>query len=68
MSVSTSGAPRTGAVPVVVEPFDPARRKDVLLRVRREPGSEASAWWGIGAFLVWTAIVIGLLGYIPSGN
>lgn len=46
---------------------DPARRKDVLFRVRREQGHEISAWWMIGAFVVTSGLVILLLGWVPGG-
>ncbi|WP_223171445.1 hypothetical protein [Microbacterium sp. NIBRBAC000506063] len=41
------------AAPVIPESApavhaDPARRKDVLFRVRREHGQEASTWWAWG--------------------
>lgn len=46
---------------------DPARRKDVLFRVRREQGHEPSVWWNVGAFLVTSALVVLLLGWVPGG-
>lgn len=59
------------AAPVIPESApavhaDPARRKDVLFRVRREHGQEASTWWGVGAFFVISALVILLLGWVPG--
>jgi len=63
-------APQTGAQAVVANAqkhIDPARRPDVLLRVRREEGHEISAWWMIGAFTVVSAAVILLLGFVPGG-
>ncbi len=65
--VQTPGAvtrPRTAAQPVVT---DPARRPDVLLRVRRAQGQEISIWWNIGAFLGVSAAVIALLSFVPGG-
>ncbi len=46
---------------------DPARRKDVLFRVRREEGHELSSWWMIGAFVLTSGIVIALLSGVPGG-
>ncbi|GAA2901507.1 MULTISPECIES: hypothetical protein [Microbacterium] len=47
--------------------FDPARRADVLFRVRREEGHELSSWWFIGAFLATSCVVIALLSWVPGG-
>ncbi|MGF2948617.1 hypothetical protein [Microbacterium alcoholitolerans] len=47
--------------------FDPARRTDVLFRVRRDEGHELSSWWMIGAFLVTSGVVIALLSWVPGG-
>lgn len=47
--------------------IDPARRKDVLFRVRREEGHEISSWWMIGAFILTSGIVIALLSGVPGG-
>lgn len=52
-----------GAIPVLE---DPARRADVLLRVRKPEGWEPSPWWSVGAFLAVTAIVVFTLGFIPG--
>lgn len=46
---------------------DPARRTDVLFRVRREEGHELSPWWMIGAFVVTSGLVIALLSWVPYG-
>jgi hypothetical protein len=46
---------------------DPARRKDVLFRVRRDAGHEISSWWMIGAFVLTSGIVIALLSGVPGG-
>ncbi|WP_194411188.1 UDP-N-acetylmuramyl pentapeptide phosphotransferase [Microbacterium cremeum] len=62
-----SPSPQTGAHAVVANAIDPARRPDVLLRVRRDEGHEISAWWMIGAFVVVSAAVILLLGFVPGG-
>lgn len=50
----------------VVATADPARREDVLFRVRRAHGQEASPWWGVGAFFVISTLVILLLGWVPG--
>ena len=47
--------------------FDPARRADVLFRVRREEGHEISAWWMVGAFVGVSLAVIALLSFVPGG-
>jgi hypothetical protein len=52
---------------VVADATDPARRPDVLLRVRRDEGHEISAWWMIGAFVFVSAAVIALLSFVPGG-
>lgn len=44
---------------------DPARRADVLFRVRHAEGHELSSWWMIGAFLVTSGLVIALLSWVP---
>lgn len=63
---SESGA----AMPPVTTPpatvTDPARRADVLFRVRRDEGHELSAWWMIGAFLATSGLVILLLSGVPG--
>jgi hypothetical protein len=46
--------------------IDPARRADVLFRVRRDEGHELSAWWMIGAFVVTSGLVILLLSGVPG--
>lgn len=56
-------APAPGSHPVVM---DPARRTDVLFRVRRDEGHEPSPWWMIGAFLVTSGLVILLLSGVPG--
>lgn len=45
---------------------DPARRADVLFRVRRDAGHEISSWWMIGAFLATSGLVILLLSGVPG--
>ncbi|MGZ0710412.1 UDP-N-acetylmuramyl pentapeptide phosphotransferase (plasmid) [Coraliomargarita sp. W4R53] len=68
MSAPTSGpAPQTGAHAVIASASDPARRPDVLLRVRREEGHVISAWWMVGAFLAVSTGVIIVMSFIPGG-
>lgn len=55
----------TGTVKVVE--VDAARRPDVLFRVRRDEGHEISAWWMIGAFVLFSGIVVALLSVVPGG-
>lgn len=63
MSVETTST-RTGSHTVV----DPARRPDVLFRVRRQEGAEMSAWWPISAFLAVSVVAVTLLGFIPGAS
>ena len=44
---------------------DPARRADVLFRVRRPEGHEISSWWMIGAFVLTSGLVIAALSWVP---
>ncbi|MGP3536231.1 UDP-N-acetylmuramyl pentapeptide phosphotransferase [Microbacterium sp. RD1] len=68
MSAPTStNAPRTGAQAVIADAVDPARRPDVLFRVRREEGQQVSAWWMVGGFVLVSTAVIALLGFVPGG-
>jgi hypothetical protein len=77
MSAPTNAsAPKTGAQAVIADavahsavapPVDPARRPDVLFRVRREEGHEPSAWWMIGAFVLVSGAVMTLLSFVPGG-
>jgi hypothetical protein len=68
MSVQTSTpAPKTGAQAVIANAVDPARRPDVLFRVRREEGQQVSAWWMVGAFVLVSGAVITLLSFVPGG-
>ncbi len=61
-------APQTGAHAVIADAVDPARRPDVLLRVRRDEGHEVSAWWMVGAFVAVSAAVVSLLSWVPGGS
>lgn len=65
---SEASSPQTGAQAVVANALDPARRPDVLLRVRRDEGHEISAWWMVGAFVGVSAAVIVLLSFVPGGH
>lgn len=56
-------APAQPVVPTTAS--DPARRTDVLFRVRRDEGHELSSWWMIGAFVVSSGLVIALLSWVP---
>lgn len=67
MTAQMSGAPQTGAHAIVAEVVDPARRPDVLLRVRRDADHESSIWWPIGAFVAVSAAVYALLSFVPGG-
>lgn len=67
MTASSGSSPHTGAQAVIHNATDPARRPDVLLRKRRPEGEQVSVWWMIGAFLIVTAGVVLLLGFIPGG-
>ncbi|WP_217180323.1 hypothetical protein [Streptomyces sp. AC495_CC817] len=63
-AVPAAHAPAAGSgAPAVI---DPARRADVLFRVRRDEGHELSAWWMIGAFVVTSGLVILLLSGVPG--
>lgn len=59
-SAQTAAAERSGYA------SDPARRADVLFRVRRDEGHELSIWWMIGAFLGTSGLVIALLSWVPG--
>ena len=59
--------PQTGAIAVVANATDPARRPDVLFRVRRDEDHQVPAWWMIGAFVGVSAAVIALLSFVPGG-
>lgn len=75
MSSPQDAHPQTGAMAVVADAVnanahvhvDPARRPDVLFRVRREEGHQSSAWWMVGAFLVVTGGVLFLFSFVPGG-
>ena len=63
-AASGSAAPAAShAAPAVI---DPARRADVLFRVRRDEGHELSAWWMIGAFVITSGLVILLHSGVPG--
>lgn len=59
------GAAPTAAPAAKTAAVDPARRPDVLLRVRHPEGHEISSWWMIAAFLGTSGLVIALLSWVP---
>lgn len=65
-AVSSPSAAQAVVHPSAVAHPDPARRTDVLFRVRRDEGHEISAWWMIGAFVVTSGLVIALLSGVPG--
>ncbi len=65
--VANALAAQAAALSVPQQPIDPARRPDVLFRVRREEGQQISAWWMVGAFAGVTAVVLLLFSWIPGG-
>ena len=67
MAAQPGSAPQTGAHAVIADAIDPARRPDVLFRVRRDEGHQVSAWWMVGAFVGVSAIVILALSFVPGG-
>lgn len=66
MSVQSVG-PQTGAQAVIADAVDPARRPDVLFRVRRDDDHQPSPWWMIGGFVGVSIAVITLLSFVPGG-
>jgi len=68
VSVDEAGVPLSHAPAAVTKApvSDPARRADVLFRVRRDEGHELSSWWMIGAFVVTSGLVILLLSGVPG--
>lgn len=70
LRVSADAETGAAATPAVTPPpatmVDPARRADVLFRVRRDEGHEISAWWMIGAFVATSGLVILLLSGVPG--
>ncbi|WP_149084800.1 MULTISPECIES: hypothetical protein [Microbacterium] len=66
VSADAEAAAVTPPAPVAQPAVDPARRADVLFRVRRAEGHEVSAWWMIGAFLATSGLVILLLSGVPG--
>jgi hypothetical protein len=68
MSAQFGGTkPQTGAIAVVANATDPARRPDVLFRVRRDDDHQVSPWWMIGAFVGVSLAVVALLSFVPGG-
>ncbi|WP_110589294.1 UDP-N-acetylmuramyl pentapeptide phosphotransferase [Microbacterium suaedae] len=66
MSEQSEKSPSAGARAVVADAQDPARRPDVLFRVRRPAGTEPSVWWSIGGFIVVSAGVLAALNLLPG--
>lgn len=64
--VADAVARSANASPAHPQPVDPARRPDVLFRVRREEGQQSSAWWMIGAFVVVSGMVLVFFSFIPG--
>lgn len=58
-------AAAAGAATSAPANIDPARRADVLFRVRRAEGHETSVWWMIGAFVLTSGLVIAALSWVP---
>lgn len=65
-AVARSANAASHASPSHPQPVDPARRPDVLFRVRREEGQQPSAWWMIGAFVVVSGVVLVLFSFVPG--
>ncbi|MTE24346.1 UDP-N-acetylmuramyl pentapeptide phosphotransferase [Microbacterium sp. ZXX196] len=66
MTQPSEKTPSAGARAVVADAQDPARRPDVLFRVRRPEGTEPSVWWPIVGFLLVSAGVLAALNLIPG--
>ncbi|HLS92619.1 MAG TPA: UDP-N-acetylmuramyl pentapeptide phosphotransferase [Microbacterium sp.] len=66
MTEASDKSPSAGARAVVADAQDPARRPDVLFRVRRPVGTEPSVWWPIGAFIVVSAGILAGLNWLPG--
>jgi hypothetical protein len=64
-AVVADAVARTGSH-VATENFDPARRSDVLFRVRGGDDHQPSVWWMIGAFVVVAAGAVILLSFVPG--
>jgi len=67
-AVVADAASRTGSHAVIPKHVDPARRPDVLFRVRGGEDHQMSAWWMIGAFVVVSTAAIVLLSFVPGGS
>ena len=65
MTTDESTNAAAAAQAVVKDAQDPSRRPDVLFRVRRAPGQEASVWWNIAAFVIFSGAVMGVLSFLP---
>lgn len=67
-SARSAGAQATGAQAVVSNAADPARRPDVLFRVRRDAEHVRSPWWNVGAFFVVSGAIVALMSLVPGGS
>lgn len=65
---ASDAASSTGAQAVVTNAADPARRPDVLFRVRRDAEHVRSPWWSIGAFFVVSGAIVALMSLVPGGS
>lgn len=63
---ANAAAAAAAAASTAAAASDPARRPDVLFRVRRDEDHQISAWWMIGAFVAVSGAVIALLSFIPA--
>ena len=69
MTAPASNVPAaTGAQAVVANAMDPARRPDVLFRVRRDAEHVHSVWWSIGAFAFVSGGIVALMSLVPGGS
>lgn len=67
-AVVADAAARTGVHSIVAASADPARRPDVLFRVRGGEDHQPSVWWMIGAFVLVSGAAIVLLSFVPGGS
>jgi len=66
MTEASEKSASEGARAVVADAQDPARRPDVLFRVRRPEGTEPSVWWPVGGFVVIAAGILLSLNWLPG--
>ena len=65
---ASNASAATGAQAVVANAMDPARRPDVLFRVRRDAEHVHSAWWNVGAFVFVSGALVALMSLVPGGS